>query len=267
MNKRHSRKYLYAIALVAMLPLMAFMFQQRPIKVYLIGDSTMCNYPTKQLPLTGWGMPFANYLDSGVVVDNRAKGGRSTRTFISENRWQPIADSLKAGDYVLMQFGHNDEGPADKYPDRYTSVPDYKINLARFITETRAKNAIPILITPVSRLSFDDLGNAKETHATYSKAVFEVGDQYHVPVIDLDTRSRMMYQQLGLERSKLIFMKVDTGENPNYPFGHNDNTHFNELGARKIAQLVLSELQKQHIALADHIVKGTNNANVNPQVK
>jgi len=212
-------------------------------------------------------MPFANYLDSGVVVDNRARGGRSTRTFISENRWKPIADSLQAGDYVLIQFGHNDEGPADKYPDRYTSVPDYKTNLARFITETRAKDANPILITPVSRLSFDDLGNAKETHAAYSKAVFEVADEYKVPVIDLDTRSRMMYQQLGQERSKLIFMKVDTGENPNYPFGHNDNTHFNELGARKIAQLVLSELQKQHIPLAQHIVKGINKNAVNPQVK
>jgi len=250
-----------------MLPLMAFILRPEPVKVYLIGDSTMCNYPNKQLPLTGWGMPFANYLDSGVVVDNRAKGGRSTRTFISENRWKPIADSLKAGDYVLIQFGHNDEGPADKYPDRYTSVPDYKTNLAKFITETRAKNAIPILITPVSRLSFDNLGNAKETHVAYSKAVFETGAQYNVPVIDLDTRSRMMYQQLGQERSKLIFMKVDTGENPNYPFGHNDNTHFNELGARKIAQLVLNDLKKQHIALADHIVKSDNKANVNPQVK
>jgi lysophospholipase L1-like esterase len=267
MKKYLSKKYLYAALLTAMLPLMAFILKPAPVKVYLIGDSTMCNYPTKQLPLTGWGVPFANYLDSGVVIDNRAKGGRSTRTFISENRWKPIADSLKAGDYVLIQFGHNDEGPADKYPDRYTSVPDYKTNLTKFITETREKNAIPVLITPVSRLSFDNLGNAKETHVAYSKAVFEIGAQYNVPVIDLDTRSRMMYQQLGQERSKLIFMKVDTGENPNYPFGHNDNTHFNELGARKIAQLVLTELKKQHIALADHIVKGDNKANVNPQVK
>src|SRR6202000_1932078 len=120
--------------------------------------------------------------DKSVTIDNRARGGRSTRTFLAEGRWKPVADSLNAGDYVLIQFGHNDEGPTPQYADRYTPVPDYKVNLIKFITETRAKNAIPILITPVSRRGFDKDGKAKETHIEYTKAVFEVGDQYKVPV-------------------------------------------------------------------------------------
>ena len=100
----------------------------RQIKIYLIGDSTICEYEPQRAPLTGWGMPFKYFFDSTVVVDNRAKGGRSTRTFLNEGRLQPIADSLQEGDYVLMQFGHNDEAKEEKYKDRYTPVPDYKTN-------------------------------------------------------------------------------------------------------------------------------------------
>jgi len=261
------KKYLCAM-LCGVLLLMSFTLSPpRKIKVYLIGDSTMCLYPTKQFPINGWGMPFANYFDEGVTIDNRAKGGRSTRTFLAENRWQPIADSLNAGDYVLMQFGHNDEGPPPQYADRYTPVPDYKVNLIKFITETRAKNAIPILITPVSRRGFDKDGKAKETHIPYTKAVFEIGAEYKVPVIDLDKMSRDYYQQLGPDRSKLLFMELDSAEHPNYPLGRHDNTHFNEYGARKMAQIVLNDLKAQHIPLADHIVKGTNAPTVNPQAK
>src|SRR5215203_4318955 len=99
-------RFILAVAIV----LMAFAIPpKKKTKVYLVGDSTMCEYEQKRAPLTGWGMPFKNFFDSTIIIDSRARGGRSTRTFISENRWQPIADSLEAGDYVLMQFGHNDE--------------------------------------------------------------------------------------------------------------------------------------------------------------
>src|SRR5687767_736105 len=108
---------------------------KREIKVWLIGDSTMCPYPPARFPLQGWGMPFAYFFDSTVEIRNRALGGRSTRTFIAENRWQPIADSLGEGDYVLMQFGHNDEARQPQYADRYTTPEDYKKNLTRFINE------------------------------------------------------------------------------------------------------------------------------------
>ena len=221
----------------------------------MIGDSTMCLYGPERAPLTGWGMPFALFFDSSVVVDNRARGGRSTRTFINENRWQPIADSIQPGDYVLMQFGHNDGAKEEKYKDRYTAIPDYKTNLLRFINESRAKNGIPVLITPVTRMSFDKEGKIKETHKEYSAAVKEVGIATNTPVIDLDERSRELLQQLGPEQSKLLYMNLDSLANPHYPDGQKDNTHFNEYGARLMAQLVLKEMKKLKIELADLIVK------------
>ena len=221
----------------------------------MIGDSTMCEYDAKRAPLTGWGMPFKDYFDSSVIIDNRARGGRSTRTFISENRWQPIADSLNEGDYVLIQFGHNDEAKEEKYKDRYTPVPDYKNNLIKFITETRAKKAIPVLITPVSRLRFDKDGKQEETHAEYTAACYEVAKQYNVPLIDLDKKSRQLFQQLGPENARLLFMQLEPGENPSYPDGQKDNTHFNAYGARRIAELVLQQIQELHLELADRITE------------
>lgn len=227
---------------------------EKEIKVYLIGDSTMCDYEPKRAPLTGWGMPFKHFFNKTVTIDNRARGGRSTRTFLAENRWQPIADSLTEGDYVLIQFGHNDEAKEEKYKDRYTPVPDYKRNLAKFITETKARKAKPVLITPVTRMRFNKEGKQEETHAEYSAAVFEVAEQYRVPVVDLDSMSRELLTALGPERSKQLFMYLEPGEHPAYPEGQKDNTHFNEYGARLIAQLVAKSLKAQKIPLAERMV-------------
>lgn len=243
--------------IIAVCVLLACSFNppRKKIKLWLIGDSTMCEYTPDRAPLTGWGMPFAHFFDSTVVTCNRAKGGRSTRTFISENRWQPIADSLQQGDYVFMQFGHNDEAKEEKYKDRYTPVPDYKVNLLKFITETKSKKAIPVLITPVTRMNFDKDGNIKETHKEYSAAVWEVGRQTNTAVIDLDARSRELVQQFGKASAGLLYMNLDSLANPHYPAGQKDNTHFNEYGARRMAELVLQEMKKLNIPLTERIVK------------
>src|SRR6187551_2029720 len=243
-------KYLISILLLL---LMAFTSPSDKITVYLIGDSTIADKPTSVSPETGWGMPFSIFFDSTVVVENHAKNGRSTRTFISENRWQPIADKLKPGDYVFMQFGHNDE--SKEKVDRYASPEDYKKNLTRFISEARSKKAIPVLITPVTRRKFDKEGKIQETHAEYSKLVHEVAKEQNTPIIDLDEKSRALLQQFGEEQSKLLFLQLEPGEHPNYPEGKNDNTHFSELGARKIAQIVLAEIKNLKLDLADRIVK------------
>ena len=245
------RKYFLLTVVVL---LMAFVMpSKKKTRVYLIGDSTMCDYEPQRAPLTGWGMPFKVFFDSTVEIENHAKGGRSTRTFINEGRWQPIANNLQEGDYVLIQFGHNDEAKEEKYRDRYTPVTDYKTNLVKFITETRAKKAVPVLITPVSRLRFKD-GHQQETHAEYTAAVVEVAKQQNVPVIDLDKKSREVYDQLGEENAKLLFMQLAPGEHPAYPEGQKDNTHFNEYGARRMAQLVLAGLKEANIELADRTV-------------
>ncbi len=234
---------------------MAFSNREGTVRVWLIGDSTVCDQPYDRSPVTGWGTPFALYFDSGVLVKNKARGGRSTRTFISEGRWKAVADSLNAGDYVLIQFGHNDEAKEPQYKDRYTSVPDYMRNLEVFIREARSKNASPVLITPVTRLRFDQAGNIQETHKEYSAAVWEVGRREKVPVLDLDSLSRNLMQQLGPETSKMLYMFLDTLQNPHYPAGRKDWTHFNELGARRMAELVLGEIKRQNLPLADRITK------------
>ena len=236
--------------------LAAFAFPaKKKIKVYMIGDSTMCEYETNRQPLTGWGMPFRYFFDSTVHIENRAKGGGSTRTFISEARWQPIADSLQQGDYVLIQFGHNDEAKEEKYKDRYTPVPDYKTNLVKFINEARAKKAIPVIITPVSRMRFDKQGKQEETHTEYTAACYEVAKKYKVILVDLDKKSRDLYNQLGPTGTRLLFMQLEPGEHPSYPEGQKDNTHFNEYGARRIAELVLQGLRENNIELAERVVK------------
>jgi lysophospholipase L1-like esterase len=234
---------------------MAFMNPpKKKIRVWMIGDSTMCIYESNRAPLAGWGMPFAVFFDSTVKIENKARGGRSTRTFIGENRWKPIADSLQEGDYVFIQFGHNDEAKEEKYKERYTPVPDYKNNLIKFITETRAKKAIPVLITPVSRMRFDKEGKALETHVEYSAAVWEIGKVYDVPVIDLDAKSRNLFQQYGPEYAKMFFMQLEPMQHPNYPDGQKDNTHFNEFGARRMAELVLAEIRNLKLELAERVV-------------
>ena len=227
-------------------------YPNKKIKVWLIGDSTMSIKETKAYPETGWGMPFVYFFDSSIVIDNRAKNGRSTRTFISEKLWQPVYENIQEGDYVFIQFGHNDE--SKEKVDRYTTPEEYKANLTLFVTETRKKKGNPILLTPVARRRFKD-GKAIESHEIYSSLVRQLAKDLKVPLIDLDKKSMELYQQMGEETSKLLFLQLEKGEHPNYPDGKVDNTHFNELGARKVAQLVLTEIQSLKLPLANYIIK------------
>jgi lysophospholipase L1-like esterase len=225
--------------------------EKKKIKIFMAGDSTMSIKETKAYPETGWGMPFVYFWDSTVTIVNRAKNGRSTKTFISEGLWKSIYDEAGPGDYVIIQFGHNDESK-DK-GERYATPDTFRMNLTRFVADTRAKGATPILVTPVSRRKFDTTGTALETHQEYSAYVKEVAAKENVLLIDLDTKSRELYQQFGKGDSKLLFMQLKPGEHPNYPDGRDDNTHFNELGARLIAQLVLKELKELKIELTERV--------------
>lgn len=254
-EKNHNARASFhkVIGILALITLISWMIPPVKIKVYLIGDSTISVKETRAYPETGWGMPFVHFFDSSVVVDNRAKNGRSTRTFISENLWQPVADNLHKGDYVFIQFGHNDE--SIEKTERYTTTEQYRINLELFIQQTRNKKAIPVLLTPVSRRRFDKNGRALETHAGYSDVVRKIAAEQSVSCIDLDKKSQQLYQRLGQENSKLLFLQLKSGEHPNYPEGREDNTHFNELGARLIAQLVLEEIRNLNLELANRIVK------------
>lgn len=237
---------------IGCLSLLSFVSPPGKTTVYLIGDSTMSIKQVSAYPETGWGMPFAHFFDESVIVDNRAQNGRSTRTFIEENRWQSVADNLHEGDYVFIQFGHNDEVKTKK---SYTTEAEFQKNLSRFVTESRAKKAIPVLLTPVARRQFDEAGKIQDTHAVYAELTRAVANDTHTPLIDMNEQSQALLQQFGSENSKLLFLQLAPGEHPNYPDGKVDNTHFNELGARKMAELVLANIQSLKLDLADRIVK------------
>jgi len=251
-NKIQVKALLLAISLLI---IYAFTLPVKHITIYLAGDSTMADKEIKAYPETGWGMPFRVFFDSTVTVVNKAKNGRSTKSFIAEGLWKSITDNLKEGDYVLIQFGHNDEVPTKA---TYTPEADFKTNLVEFISETRERKATPILITPVARRKFNTGGDIEDTHAVYAQLVRDVAAKNNVPLIDLDKKSMDMLQKLGPEKSKLYFNYLQPGENPNYPDGKSDDTHFSELGARKIAELVLAEIRNVQPDLATRILKSKN---------
>jgi lysophospholipase L1-like esterase len=238
---------LISLMLMAFLPLI-----KDPVKLYLVGDSTMANKEIRAYPETGWGMPFRYFFDSTVVVENHAKNGRSTKSFRQENLWEPIRKALKPGDYVFIQFGHNDEVPTKI--GSYTTTAEFKNNLAQYVGECKRAKAIPILLTPVARRSFDANGKLIDTHPVYGNLVKEVAMSTNTTLIDLQKLSEELLQQFGVEGSKHLFLHLEPGEHPNYPNGKVDNTHFSELGARKMAQLVLAEIRKLEPDLAKRII-------------
>jgi lysophospholipase L1-like esterase len=241
------------IVFIGLMMLAAFAVPpKKKITVWLIGDSTMSVKDVKTYPETGWGMPFVYFFDSTVTVDNRAQNGRSTRTFMEENRWQPVVSALQEGDYVFVQFGHNDEVKTKK---SYTTEEEFKANLVKYISDTRSKKANPVLLTPVARRNFDSTGQVVGTHDVYAQIVRTVAKENNVPLIDLDKEGQALLQQWGVEKSKLLFNQLASGEHPNYPKGKEDNTHFNELGARIIAQIVLKNIKSQGFELAERVRK------------
>jgi lysophospholipase L1-like esterase len=233
--------------------LLAFaMPEKKKIIIWMCGDSTMSIKEKKAYPETGWGMPFVYFWDSTVSIENLAENGRSTSSFRNEGLWKKVLDNTNEGDYVFIQFGHNDEVPTKK---TYTTEAEFKNNLRQYVSEARSKKATPILLTPMARRKFDAAGKIEGTHDVYSQIVRDVAKEEKVILFDMDKITQQLYQQFGVENSKLLFLQLKPGEHPNYPDGKEDNTHFNELGARLVAQAVLSEIKKQIPELAERIVK------------
>ncbi|MFV0606999.1 MAG: rhamnogalacturonan acetylesterase [Niabella sp.] len=243
------KKLLILLAPVCLLSFMAV--KEKKVKIFLAGDSTCAIKSTKNYPETGWGMPFVYFWDSTVTVVNKAKNGRSTSSFRNEGLWQQIIDEGTAGDFVFIQFGHNDEVPTKK---NYTTEVEFTNNLIRFVKEARDKKITPVLLTPVARRKFDDKGKIVGTHDVYAQIVRDVAAQEKTPLIDLDVMAQQLYQQLGVEHSKLLFLHLTPGEHPNYPNGKEDDTHFNELGARLVAEMVLKEIKEQIPELTEKVI-------------
>ena len=224
--------------------------EKRKINIWLCGDSTMSIKETKAFPETGWGMPFVYFWDSSVTVINKAKNGRSTSSFRKEGSWNQVMEGAAEGDYIFIQFGHNDEVPTKK---TYTTETEFRNNLKQYVKEARDKKANPVLLTPMARRKFNAEGKIEGTHDVYAQIIREVAAEEKVPLFDMDKKTQSLYQQYGVEPSRLLFLQLKPGEHPNYPEGKEDNTHFSELGARLLAQMVLKEIREQLPELSQRI--------------
>jgi len=226
---------------------------QSPVTIFLAGDSTCAIKAADRRPETGWGEMLQKHFDlAKVKVDNRALNGRSTKSFVDEGHWAKLLADLKKGDYVFIEFGHNDE-KKDK-PAIYASPDDYKANLVKYINDVRAKGATPVLMTPVSRRKFEK-GRLVKTHGEYPDAVKEVGQREHVAVIDMEAKSGVVLSRYGEEGSRSLFLQLKPGESANYPTGVEDNTHFDPKGADEMANLAVEGIRERKLGLAKYLNK------------
>lgn len=237
----------------------------RPTTIFMIGDSTMANKDiSHDKKERGWGMALQCFFDDNIRIDNHAVNGRSSLSFINEGRWDTVLNRMRPGDYVIIQFGHNDEKPK---ADRHTepgSTFDY--NLAKFVRETREHGGIPVLMNAVVRRNFakvtpkndddESLRNTTfkdadgliegdslvDTHGLYIVAPRDVAKRMNVHFVDANRITHELEQGMGREESKKLHMWFLPGEEPSVPKGRQDNTHYNVYGAHVVARLLANAL-------------------------
>ena len=254
-------------AIISFFALILVSSAPKPIKILMAGDSTMADkvlWKTVvdsisgqqfQEPFMerGWGQLLPEFVNQKAVVKNYAQNGRSTRTFIDEGLWTDLINNTEKGDFVIIQFGHNDSSK-DK-GERYTNPAQFRINFVAFVNEVKLKGATPILCTPVARRKFDEKGQLIPTHGIYPDIIRQVAKQYDVPLIDMEKLTSQWLQQEGVESSKKYFHKFPPGVSRLYPQGLDDNTHFNEVGARIVAGMFVNEVKNKHIKKLISVLK------------
>jgi len=239
-------------ATILLLLLMLFCSASKgPVTVFTIGDSTMATKGESDNPFErGWGQYLQYFFDHDkVIVDNHAKNGRSTLSFINEGRWKTILDKLQPGDYVFIQFGHNDQKS-----QATAAQGGYRDNLIRYIRETREKGATPVLMTPIVRRRWSETGTLTDTHGEYPAVVREVGAEMRVPVIDMQQKTQELMLSLGVEGSKKLHLFLPAGMLTKYPAGVEDNTHLNDYGARKYASMAAEGIRESRLPIRKYLI-------------
>lgn len=246
------KKIFFAFAVLLSLTMTA----QDKMVLRLMGDSTMADKDLSyENPERGWGQRLKSHVDTNVVVVNYAQNGRSTKSIQTLGIWDRVKKDLKAGEYLFIQFGHNDSKESDT--TRYAApFGAYQANLRLFIDHALSVGAKPVLFTPVSRRWFDSEGNLRtDCHGDYPAAVKQVAQEYGLPLIDANAATQEWLSSLGDEPSRKYYMWVEKGTNPKHPDGKVDNTHTNVAGARKIVNILLPEIVKVIPELAAHVVE------------
>lgn len=212
--------------------------------LYVIGDSTAASYPPDRFPLHGWAQVLQEHFDpERLHVEDRAKGGRSSKSFYDEGSWTPIREALRPGDWVFIQFAHNDQKEDD--PNRFTDpATTFREHLRRYVEETRAAGAQPVLLTPINRNRWASARAMEDTHGDYPDATRKLAREMDVPLIDLHKMTRKRFTRLGPDKSTKLFLNLAPGENPNYPEGKEDNTHLQESGAREVCVLAVKGIMR-----------------------
>ena len=222
--------------------------------IYLVGDSTMATKPIEDNPERGWGQVLPLFFGNELTFENHAKNGKSTKSFIQQGLWKNVLDKLKPGDYVFIQFGHNDQKISDttRYAEAHTL---FKRNLIKYVNETREKGAAPVLLTPVNRRKFDKEGKFVDQHGDYPAVVREVAVQMNVPLIDVHKKSEKVFAELGDDKTKDIFLWIPPNKYKSLPEGKTDNTHFSFEGAVLVAGLVVEGIKEIELPIARYLIK------------
>lgn len=220
--------------------------------VYIASDSTVQTYDPYYKPQAGWGQMLERYFTDNVKIDNRAIGGRSSRSFVSEGRLDAILSEIKHGDYLFVQWGHNDA--TYSRPERYVSEEDFPTYIKMYIDGARQRGANPVLITPVSRRSYNsEKGEFNISFPGYRQKMMDMAKSEKVSLIDLGLKSKEFLDTLGSEGSKSIFLHVPAGVYGAFPSGSTDDTHFQEFGAIQMARLVSEGVKEANLSIAQYL--------------
>lgn len=226
--------------------------------LFLAGDSTVTDQDVE--PWGSWGQMIPQYFNTNIVVTNYACSGLALSSFKSSNRLKKISSQIKAGDYLFIEFGHNDE--KIKGPEN-TAWKSYSDLLVEFIQVAKDKGAFPVLVTPTQRRSFNTDGSLNQTHGDFPDAMRAVAKKMNVPLIDVTQKTTSMYEAWGNDASKKAFVHYPANTFPGQAKALEDNTHFNAFGANEIALCVIQGIRELHLPIEKDILKQT--ANYDPQ--
>jgi lysophospholipase L1-like esterase len=219
------------------------------VTIFLAGNSTVVDQDDD--PWASWGQMFPRFLNQEVAVSNQAESGLSLGSFLSSNRLEKVLSMMKSGDYLFIEFGHNDQ--KEKGPDdgAYKSYTD---RMKRFVNEFRAKGGNPVIVTPANRRSFGDDGKISNSLGEYPDAARKVAKELNVPLIDLNSMTKTLYESLGPEESKDLFVIYPANTFPDQKEALNDNTHFNSYGAFELAKCITKGIRENVPGLRKYLV-------------